>query len=236
MHFKSVQIFFDLKKTDRCKKWWIRSRNPKILNFCVFSVFFCVFLWYPVICLAWLAMLFAFRCQVSINQWAPVTHHLSFCSSGLAMSLSAACRRLANVLFCLHCFLDPFHWFILPIWNPTLNKVICANIPIFFIFQNRSYKAPVHGSNSLAGCFQCFSFFPLFMFHEFKTHGFLLLIYCFACFHFFHVCSFFFILLHYFSFRCMFFHFVAFISFYFIFFHFISFFLFFCFGTKTQLV
>ena len=33
----------------------------------------------------------------SINQWAPVTHHLLFCFSGLAMSLSAACRRLANV-------------------------------------------------------------------------------------------------------------------------------------------
>ena len=128
MRFKSFQIFLDLKKADVCKKWWIYSENPKIINFCVF-------LWYPVICLAWLAMLFAFRCQVSINQWAPVTHHLSFCSSGLAMSLSAACRRLANVLFCLPYFLDPFHWFILPIWNPTLNKVICANIPIFSFFQ-----------------------------------------------------------------------------------------------------
>ena len=208
MHFKSVQIFFDLKKADRCKKWWICSKNPKITNFCVF-------LWYHVICLAWLAMLFAFRCQVSINQWAPVTHHLSFCSSGLAMSLSAACRRLANVLFCLPCFLDPFHWFIPPIWNPTLNKVICANSP------NRSYKAPVHGSNSLAGCFQCFSFFHCSCLISLKHI--VSYYWSIACFHFFHVCSFFFILLHYFSFCCMFFHFVAFISVYFILFHFFSF-------------
>ena len=165
-------------------------------------------------------MLFAFRCQVSINQWAPVTHHLSFCSSGLAMSLSSACPRLANVLFCLPCFLDPFHWFIPPIWNPTLNKVICANSPIFFIFQNRSYKAPVHGSNSLAGCFQCFSFFHCSCLISLKHI--VSYYWSIACFHFFmfahflHFVALFFILLHVF-------HFVAFISVNFILFHFFSF-------------
>ena len=100
----------------------------------------------------------------------------------------------------------------------------------FFIFQNRSYKAPVHGSNSLAGCFQCFSFFHcscLISLQHIVSYYWSI-----ACFHFFHVCSFFFILLHYFSFCCMFFHFVAFISVYFILFHFFSF----LFRTKTQLV
>ena len=46
---KNVQIFFDLKKADRCKKWWICSKNPKIINFCVFlcfSVFFYDILWF----------------------------------------------------------------------------------------------------------------------------------------------------------------------------------------------
>ena len=43
---KNVQIFFDLKKADRCKKWWICSKNPKIINVCVFLCFFCDILWF----------------------------------------------------------------------------------------------------------------------------------------------------------------------------------------------
>ena len=193
MHFKSVQIFFDLKKADRCKKWWICSKNPKIINFCVFLCFSVLSCDLPGVAGHALCLQVSSVYQ-SINQWAPVTHHPLFCFSGLAMSLSAACRRLANVFFCLPCFLDPFHWFI---------------PPIFFIFPNRSYKAPVHGSNTLAGCFQCFSVFHCSCLNSLKHV--VSYYWSIACFHFFHVCYVFFILLHYFSFCCMFFHFVAFL-------------------------
>ena len=134
MRFKSFQIFLDLKKADVCKKWWICSKNPRIIIFCVFLCFSVISCDLPGVAGHALCLQVSSVYQ-SINQWAPVTHHPLFCFSGLAMSLSAACRRLANVFFCLPCFLDPFHLFIPLIWNPTLNKVICAKIPIFSFFQ-----------------------------------------------------------------------------------------------------
>ena len=130
MNFKSVQIFFDLKKADRCKKWWICCKNPKIIIFCVF----CAILWF-----AWRGWPCSLPSGVKCLSISGPRSHI-ICRS---VPLGWPCRFRRLVADWPTCFfvcpassiysIDSFHS-----WNPTLNKVICANIPIFSFFK------PVH--------------------------------------------------------------------------------------------
>ena len=155
MHFKSVQIFFDLKKADRCKKWWICSKNPKIINFCVFLCFSVLSCDLPgvaghALCLqvssVYQSVGPGHTSSVVLFLWAGHVAFGGLSPTGQRAFLFALLPGSIPLIHSTH-------------MESNVEQSNLCQHSHFFHFSKPFIQSPVHGSNSLAGCFQCFSFF-----------------------------------------------------------------------------